>query len=282
MSIECLIHYDQEADLFKSFLCRYMKYTSGLYLTGRETLDEATRQMLDLIIAKSEISDESKILEIGPGWGSLITRLQEKGLWNSKNYLGISPSRIQNKYIHQFVASEAQLITRTLEESEILNAKDAIVLIGSFCHLKDKFETLRRFSDLLKPGGLLVIEDSFFLTRELFSRHANHPKTKYVQKSIFGFAEIPPLSDLIEMAQSLGFMLQSVEENTDSYARTINEWQNRINSHPSLNFEQKSPLLQYLHIAQQSWNYTVSNQLIVFKKISLKKSQLKLDKVRMD
>ena len=76
-------HYDMDIDFFRSFLDPYMKYTSGLYTTGNESLELACEQMLDLIIDSAKLPEKSNILEIGSGWGSLIRRISyRKKMWD--------------------------------------------------------------------------------------------------------------------------------------------------------------------------------------------------------
>ena len=69
-------HYDLSPEFFAQFLDPYMKYTSGLF-HGDESPEAGAQNMLDRHISFLKFYNQPRILEVGPGWGSLISRLQE-------------------------------------------------------------------------------------------------------------------------------------------------------------------------------------------------------------
>ncbi|MBL9174636.1 MAG: class I SAM-dependent methyltransferase, partial [Verrucomicrobiales bacterium] len=90
-------HYEVPTRFYQLCLGPRLKYSSGFYPTGRETLAEAEELMLDLTGRRAQLADGQEVLELGCGWGSLT-------LWMAKRYpnshiTGVSNSRTQREYI---------------------------------------------------------------------------------------------------------------------------------------------------------------------------------------
>ena len=259
---ETTAHYNEDPNFFRSFLDPYMKYTSGLYETPFDSLEDACVRMLDKIIASAAIEPGYSILEIGPGWGSLIKRLKQRNI--EINYTGVSPSAVQNAFIRDNISSNVDIKTSTFEVAIFPDASfDAIVMIGSFCHLKDKISSLQKAAKMLKPNGRIIIEDTFFLSSDLYRKHCNHLQTKFVQQEIFGFAEVPALSSFLDDLIQADLRLSETLEHGDSYRRTIADWQRRLRSLPLS--DNRDRYLRYMDIFQKGWDYTISNHLLVIR-----------------
>ena len=273
MSHPTVAHYDLDVDFFKSFLDPYLKYTCGLFDDKHRDLDGAAQNMLDFLISSAKIGPTSRILEVGSGWGSMLRRLCEQGL--GSNYVGISPSGRQNAFIRREIA-DVPLIEGSFESlvMDDLGRFDAIFLVGSFCHLSDKKAQLSRLKRLLNPGGRIVIEDSFFLSEELFQRHAHDPRTEYLQKQVFGYAEIPSLSGFADMTRNAGLRIASMLDTTDDYERTIAAWLARLTSATVTDKALAKSFTTYLGIAQAGWNYTTSNYVAVLERLPTKVKQV--------
>jgi len=71
----------QSNAFFAAFLDQTMTYSCARFLSGQETLAQAQRNKLQSIIAKTGISADDHVLEIGCGWGSFaIEAAQQTGL----------------------------------------------------------------------------------------------------------------------------------------------------------------------------------------------------------
>lgn len=256
------LHYNIDHNFFSSFLDKYMKYTSGLYLSKQEDLNTASTQMLDFLIDSSSISDDSRILEVGSGWGSLLKRITDKEI--DCVYEGISPSESQNQYIRSLGFPNSTIFDATLEGKDLEKGKyDAIFLIGSFCHLHKKEQMLDKLKRSLSKGGRIVIEDTFFITDSMFHKHRNDPRTEFLQKQVFGFAEIQSLSTFFNCIDRVNLRLKSSVDLTDSYRMTIETWIERIECQDNISKDLTETFLNFLRIALAGLNYTISNHVIV-------------------
>jgi cyclopropane-fatty-acyl-phospholipid synthase len=264
---ETVKHYDLDVELFKAFLDPYMKYTSGLFDAQTDDLTVACQRMLDVIIDRGNIRPGGNVLEIGPGWGSLLKRMKERNL--VCEYTGVSPSSVQNRYIREFAGTKVHLHTSTFEDFQYEGPRlQSIVLIGSFCHLQDKQEQLLRMARLLANDGVIVIEDTFFVSNQKYLAQAEVDATRFVQEKIFGFAEILSLSAQLEQISCAGLKVASTLEHTNSYKYTIGHWiKNLRQMDPGL-YPNARDFIKYMQIAQRGWNHTTQNHLLVLKKIA--------------
>lgn len=239
-----------------------MKYTSGLF-SGDESLETGIVKMLDKHVSYLEGYDTPDILEVGQGWGAFLRRLMALNL--TVNYTAINPSRTQNDYVLANVDSNALIVNDTFEKHDFGQSKfDAMYFIGSFCHIPNKPLNLRKASSLLRTGGSLIIEDTFFINHNLFALHRNRKETRFVQKDVFGFAEILPFSEFVEIASAAGLQISSVLEHSQSYKKTIHFWLERLRS---VETPSARPFVKYLEIAQRGWQHTIANYLIHLVKV---------------
>jgi Cyclopropane fatty acid synthase and related methyltransferases len=263
---ETIKHYDMEVDFFQKFLDPYMKYTSGLFESENDELEIATQRMLDAIIDSGKIRPGGRVLEIGPGWGALLKRLHERAI--QCDYVGVSPSEVQNNYIRSFCDARARLVTSTFEDYEDKPGFDAIVLIGSFCHLQNKQLQLRRMKELLHRDGAIVIEDTFFVSKDTHVSHQDHEATRFVQEKIFGFAEILSLSEQIEQITNAGLKIAYMLEHSNSYKHTIGCWIRNLRQIDAAQYPNAKDFIKYMMIAQRGWNKTTQNHLLVLKRMN--------------
>jgi len=261
------MHYDNDVRFFQSFLDPYMKYTSALFRGKDETLDQAIVNMLDELVSSGGVKEGSRVLEIGCGWGSLLRRLRER--FSSVRYEGISPSEVQNAFIAREIAPDARLFTQEFESwtPDAEGAYDAVFLIGSFCHLRDKRQQLGRVRDLLAPGGRVVVEDTFFLSEPLYQKHKDHALTRFVQRDIFGFAEVPSLAAYCDMCRETGLKITRMLEHTDSYAHTIGTWMGRLAQLDAATFPLAGAYVDYMRVFQRGWNRTIGNYIVVMQRL---------------
>lgn len=262
-------HYDIDSGFFKAFLDPYMKYTSGLY-QNNESLDEGILNMLNKHVSFLQPYKQPRILEVGPGWGSFIYRLQETDL--QFDYTAINPSRVQNDFINNRLKNPVKIIEGSFETADLQSkAYDLVYFIGSFCHMQNKETQLDKLNTILSNGGRVIIEDTFFISEKLYQKHHARNETKYVQQEVFGFAEILSLSNFLEIAANKGFQVQSILEHSNSYARTVDLWLEKL--YPMRErgqYPQADEFIKYLEIAQRGWRYTIANYLIEIQKVSRK------------
>ncbi len=266
-------HYSQEVALFEGFLDPYMKYSSGWFAHWDEPLDDAILRMLDKILDAGKVRNGCRVLEVGNGWGSLLKRLRER--YDDVQYTGVNPSSVQLQYIEECVDTECNNIEATFEDimGELQGEFDAIFLIGALCHQKDKLAVKKRLNGLLADGGRLVIEDTYFLSEEIYQAHYKREETRFVQETVFGYAHVHSLARHYDDLRRAGFRVMVAENNSDHYAKTTAIWADRLADYDPAEFPLAPQFLAYLDVFWRGWGYTISNYLMACEKLPERRRQ---------
>ncbi len=218
-------HYDQSNDFYRLFLDSRMVYSCAYFRYGDQSLDEAQLAKLNHICRKLDLREGEKLLDVGCGWGALITHAAEQyGVFSTGCTL--SPK--------QFDFASAQIAERQLSQNvlveladyrEMQGSFDKIASVGMFEHvgrrrLTNYFQTLKR---LLKPGGLLL---NHGITRP--EGVHDGPETLFVRRKVFPGGELARLSEVIRAAERAGFEVLDVENLRPHYGLTCRAWVHRL------------------------------------------------------
>ncbi|MFI9408544.1 SAM-dependent methyltransferase [Nocardia gamkensis] len=259
-------HYDLDPDVFGQFLDPLRKYSSALYESESDTLEQAQRRKLRFVADRLGVTGGERLLDVGCGWGSLILFMAtEFGCETT----GVSPAPRQHEYIAEQarvrgVADRVRTRVGHFERLELPpRSFDAVTLLGSIVHMPDLGAVFRRARAVLRRGGTLYVSESCF--RNASARTAFDAKagTEFVREDIFGWGDLRPLSDLVTASEDAGFSVVAVDDLTEHYRRTIDDWianvdaaADRIDAHgPGL----AAKLRHYLEIANAGWGYTTKH-----------------------
>jgi cyclopropane-fatty-acyl-phospholipid synthase len=222
-------HYDLSNDFFKLFLDPSMTYSCGIYLSDKDSLEDAQMNKLRSMIRKAQIKDSDHVLEIGCGWGSLaVTAAKETGC----RVTGITVSDAQLQFATERVKKEGlqDKITISLTDyRKVQGLYDAIVSVEMLeavgeAYLGTFFSCCDR---LLKPGGRAVIQ-VITIPDERYEQYRK--ETDWIQKHIFPGGFIPSVQSIREaVAKNTSLVEENIEEIGPHYATTLREWRNRFN-----------------------------------------------------
>jgi cyclopropane-fatty-acyl-phospholipid synthase len=259
-------HYDLDPDIFGEFLDPLRKYSSALYDGPDDTLAEAQERKLHFVAGRLGLTGGERLLDVGCGWGSLV-------LFMARQYgcrtIGISPARRQHEYI---AGRAAELGVRHLVDTRIGHferlelperAVDAVTMLGSIVHMPDIAAVFARARRVLRTGGHLYVSESCFRSRAVREQFDRRAGTEFVRDGIFGWGDLRPLSELVDGAERAGLSVVAVDDLTEHYRRTIEDWLvnvraagERLDGHrPGLAAE----LERYLEVANAGWGYTTKH-----------------------
>jgi cyclopropane-fatty-acyl-phospholipid synthase len=168
-------HYEVPTGFFALMLGPHLKYSSGYWPAGVETLAEAEEAMLVLTAARAGLADGQDVLELGCGWGSLT--LWMASTYPSSRIVAVSNSRTQREYIEQEAAARGlanvQVLTGDVnrlgagagpnggagEHAEVVrpDAFDRVVSVELFEHVRNHGLLTERIATWLRPGGALFV-----------------------------------------------------------------------------------------------------------------------------
>ncbi|MFC4857283.1 SAM-dependent methyltransferase [Actinophytocola glycyrrhizae] len=266
-------HYDQDPRVFGLYLDETRKYSSGLYRRPDDTLDLAQQQKLHFVADRLGIGAGDRLLDIGCGWGSLI-------LFMAANYgattVGISPAPNQHAYIAERAAERGLTgaVSTRLGQIEDIEVEergyDAITMLGSIVHMPDLGVVYEKVRRSLRPRGRLYVSESCYRNNAKRAEFAGRDNSVFVRDSIFGWGDMRPLSDLIRGAEDAGFTVIAVDDLTEHYYRTIEDWLSNVERNAAaldaIEDGLSEKLVRYLKTANAGWGFTTKHYALTCQK----------------
>ncbi len=223
-------HYDLNNDFFRLFLDRNMMYSSAIFRSPDETLDQASINKLAAVCEKLQLQSDDHLLEIGSGWGGLA-------IFAARHYgckvTTTTISQEQFEFAQQRISDEGleDKVTILLEDYRKLDGQfDKLVsieMIEAVGHdyLEDYFTTC---SNLLKPNGLMLLQ-AITIPDQRYDYYCR--EIDFIKKYIFPGGHLPSLHIIFEnTAKHTDFQLVDLQDIGFDYARTINHWHQRFKS----------------------------------------------------
>ena len=214
-------HYEVPTEFFRMILGPRLKYSSGLWPSGVETLADAEDAMLELCAQRAGLADGQRVLDLGSGWGSFA-------LWAAARYptstiTAVTNSRTQRDHI----AGEAK--ARGLEHLDVLHANaasedipgrfDRIVSIEMLEHIRDHGALLARLADRLDSDGRIFVH----VFSHVRHAYAFEPEDGWMARWFFSGGTMPSLELFEEGAPAVRTVDRWIV-NGRHYARTLRAW----------------------------------------------------------
>jgi sphingolipid C9-methyltransferase len=219
--------YNKGNEWFASFLGKSMMYTSGLYPTGTETLEEAQNYKIDYVADALQLQPGHSVLDIGCGWGYMTKRLTEK---YGANVTGITLSKEQLKWGTEWNANNGARLF--LQDAMKVNERDDLPAEGF-----DRITSLemaehvgiRRYQEFLGKVRNLLKDDGVFYFQvaglRRFWRFEDLVWGLFMGEHVFPGADAScPLGWVSNQLERAGFEIQRVHNMGTHYSRTIDHW----------------------------------------------------------
>jgi len=221
-------HYDLGNEFFSRLLDPSMTYSSAVFTSAEETLEQAQLNKLRLIIDKAKIGQDDHVLEIGSGWGSFaLTAARERGC----RVTTLTLSEEQKKVVEQRAAAAGlsdRISVQLCDYRHIQGSFDKIVSIEMMEaigkeYLPTFFECCER---LLKPSGIAVVQ-VITMVDHWYEEYCK--RCDWIQKHIFPGSHLPSLTALSEaITKSSQFMIEQLDNFAPHYAKTLAQWRARL------------------------------------------------------
>jgi cyclopropane-fatty-acyl-phospholipid synthase len=152
-------HYEVPAELFRTVLGKHLKYSSGYWPAGVDTLDAAETAMLELYAERAGLADGMRVLDLGSGWGSF-------SLWLAARHpktkiLAVSSSSSQADFVRAQAKerglSGLDVVVSDVNAFEPSQRFDRVLCIEMLEHVRNHRALFRRIADWLAPNGRLFV-----------------------------------------------------------------------------------------------------------------------------
>jgi len=221
-------HYDLGNDFYGLWLDKTMTYSSALFETGQESLEEAQTAKYASMVDQMGVNAGDHVLEIGCGWGGFAEyAAKERGL--SVTCLTISKEQIKYAQDRINAAGLQDLVTLKLQDyRDETGVYDGIASIEMFEAVGEKYwpSYFQTVHDRLKPGGqatlqIITVRDDRF---EIYRKSVD-----FIQKYIFPGGMLPSPLVLSKQAQEAGLKVVKSVEFGESYSETLRRWHDTFN-----------------------------------------------------
>jgi len=237
-------HYDLSSEMFRLFLDETMTYSCALFESAHSNhltadsalLKRAQVRKIDRMLDIARVGHNTRLLEIGTGWGELAIRAAQRGA----EVRSITISREQHSHAVQRVAAAgvADRVTVDLLDYREIGAHrrvhgsyDAIVSVEMIEAVGERYwATYFAILDrMLAPGGRIGLQS---ITTRHDLLHTARRKQSWLNKYIFPGGMLPSVP-AIETVISRYTGLQVLEqfEFGSHYTSTLRLWRQNFNDH---------------------------------------------------
>jgi cyclopropane-fatty-acyl-phospholipid synthase len=222
-------HYDLSNAFYATFLDPTMTYSSALFHSPTETLEQAQWNKIDRILDLAELKAGDHVLEIGSGWGALAQRAAERGcrvktITLSDEQFDYAKTRFEQSGIADRVEIALQDY-RTLEgQFDAVVSCEMIEAVGHE-YLESYFQIIQQS---LKPGAKAVIQ-GITIPDERYERYCR--SCDWIQKYIFPGGHLPSPSAIRHTVSQAGDMtVLEMQPFGKDYAETLRRWATDFNA----------------------------------------------------
>jgi cyclopropane-fatty-acyl-phospholipid synthase len=220
-------HYDLSNDLFALFLDPSMSYSSALFDTGpplaaTESLTSAQHRKIDRLLDLARVGPQTRLLEIGTGWGELALRAAARGARVTTVTISAEQAALARHRLREAGLAD-RVDVRLQDYREVAGRYDAVVSVEMVeavgaNHWPAYFSALDR---LVEPGGRVALQaitmphDRMLATRDTYT---------WIVKYVFPGGQLPSVRALHE--QVAGTSLRVVDQLRfgPHYAETLRRW----------------------------------------------------------
>ena len=221
-------HYDLGNDFFSLWLDETLTYSSAIFENENQLLSEAQNNKYQKLINLIKPKDNSKVLEIGCGWGGFAEYFGKKYnakldcITISKKQYDFAKERIHKAGLNEKVNIEIK------DYRDLQNKYDSIVSIEMIeavgqSYLQNYFNIIK--NNISDKGNVAI--QAITIDDSLFDRYKN--KQDFIQKYIFPGGFLPSKKSLYKYADDNGLKFNEYNSYAKHYSDTLIIWRKEFN-----------------------------------------------------
>lgn len=234
--VDSRVHYDTDPRVFELMLDRHMNYSSGYYRNGDEDLDTAQIHKMKKIASICGMQSGTRLLDIGCGWsGPLMYFAEHYGL----KAFGLTVSEVQRDWAIR-VSKQRGLAQRVhIEVCDVLDCSypeqsfDHIIFLESIIHMHEKDKIFALCHKLLKPGGILFVQESCYDKNSLTVKYRNDRGFQAVDQAFGYTGSMVSGGEMLRLMEEAGFLPVYLENISNHYQKTLGQWARNLDLHQS-------------------------------------------------
>ena len=221
-------HYDLGNDFFSLWLDETLTYSSAIFEEPKQELFAAQNNKYQKLIDLIKPSNDSKILEIGCGWGGFAEYLGTNYnvkldcITISKKQFEFAKERIHKCGLNEKVNIEIKDYRDLKNEYDHIASIEMIEAVGQ-SYLNSYFNTIKKN---LAPLGTVGIQ-AITINDSLSKRYKN--KQDFIQKYVFPGGFLPSKSELKNYVEVNDLKFNEYNSYAEDYANTLIIWRKKFN-----------------------------------------------------
>lgn len=221
-------HYDLSNRFYELFLDPTMTYSSGVFTSDADTMQDASIEKYDRLCRKLSLCEDDHLLEIGTGWGGF-------SLHAAKNYgckiTTTTISKEQHAYAKKRIEEEGlqdQIELLCEDYRDLTGQYDKAVSIEMIEAVGHEFlpTYFQQCSNLLKPNGLFAFQ-AITIPDQRYDSYRR--SVDFIQKYVFPGGFLPSVGALATtVGRHTDMQWIHFEDFAEHYARTLECWRNSL------------------------------------------------------
>src|SRR5438270_945345 len=218
-------HYDLGNDFYSAWLDETMTYSCARFASPQDSLDEAQRRKIAVLLDRLDLKPGQRLLEIGCGWGSLAIEAAKRGA----EVVGLTLSTEQKAWADEKIARAGladRIEIRLQDYRDTAEQFDAVASVEMVEAVGQRWwgAYLGSIARNLKASGRAALQ-FISIDHRLFDAYARSPD--FIQTYIFPGGILIDEPRFEALAREHGLTWEDRESLRLDYAETLKRWLGR-------------------------------------------------------